>query len=150
MTLLEAASEQKAPPRGWIALNVGMTCGSNTYLLGGTIGDMGIVFLISLSAYLVTAGFERTATHQVFSVAVGAIWITAWALIASQFIPGVSIDTDIVGAIMFYVPGITIANGIRDITSGNLITGAVRLLDALLVALILAFGVSRGAKVAIF
>ncbi|MCK9222525.1 MAG: threonine/serine exporter family protein [Limnochordia bacterium] len=152
--LLRAVSDKKPSHRGWIALNVGIASGSITYLLGGGLSDLGIVCLISMTAYLISAGLERVGRYRILSIATGAVWITAWVLISSQFIEGLSIETDIVGALMFYVPGITITNGIRDITSGNLISGAARLLDALLVALTLAFGVglvlSLGTKVAIF
>ena len=45
------------------------------------------------------------------------------------------------GAIMPLVPGIAFTNGIRDIADGDYISGAVRLLDAILVFLCIAIGV---------
>ena len=47
----------------------------------------------------------------------------------------------IVGAIIPLVPGVPFTNGIRDIADGDYISGAVRLLDAILVFLCVAIGV---------
>ena len=47
----------------------------------------------------------------------------------------------IIGAIIPLVPGVPFTNGIRDIANGDYISGAVRLLDAILVFLCIAIGV---------
>ena len=110
--------------------------------------------MISCTAHLLSSWLNRMTRYRILSTAAGAVWVTFWVLAASRLVQGLSVDTAIVGALMLYVPGITITNGIRDLTAGNLLSGAARVLDALLVALILAFGVgavlSLNAKVAIF
>ena len=45
------------------------------------------------------------------------------------------------GAIMPLVPGVAFTNGIRDIADGDYISGAVRMLDAILVFVSIAIGV---------
>ena len=47
----------------------------------------------------------------------------------------------IIGSIIPLVPGVPFTNGIRDIADGDYISGAVRLLDAMLVFLCVAIGV---------
>ena len=47
----------------------------------------------------------------------------------------------IIGSIIPLVPGVPFTNGIRDIADGDYISGAVRLLDAILVFLCVAIGV---------
>ena len=47
----------------------------------------------------------------------------------------------IIGTILPLVPGIAFTNGIRDLADGDYISGAVRLLDAILVFVCVAIGV---------
>jgi len=152
--ILQRLSQRK-PLSPWrVAPQVGLACGSIAYLIGGSLLDGGIVWLISCTAHLLSSWLNRMTRYRILSTAAGAVWVTFWVLAASRLVQGLSVDTAIVGALMLYVPGITITNGIRDLTAGNLLSGAARVLDALLVALILAFGVgavlSLNAKVAIF
>lgn len=51
-----------------------------------------------------------------------------------------SMSPMISGTIMTLVPGVAFTNGIRDITNGDYISGAVRMLDAILVFLSIAIG----------
>ena len=53
----------------------------------------------------------------------------------------------IIGSIMPLVPGVPFTNAIRDIADGDYISGAVRMLDALLVFLCIAIGVGMGIAV---
>ena len=54
---------------------------------------------------------------------------------------GSHLENVISGAIMPMVPGVAFANGIRDIADGDYISGAVRLLDAILRFICIAIGV---------
>jgi uncharacterized membrane protein YjjP (DUF1212 family) len=54
---------------------------------------------------------------------------------------GSNISHMISGSIMPLVPGLAFANGIRDIANGDYISGAVRLLDAVLIFISVAIGV---------
>ena len=54
---------------------------------------------------------------------------------------GEDINHMIIGSIIPLVPGVPFTNGIRDIADGDYISGAVRLLDAMLVFLCVAIGV---------
>ena len=42
---------------------------------------------------------------------------------------------------MTLVPGVALTNGIRDLISGELIAGSVKIMEALFIAIALAFGV---------
>jgi len=50
----------------------------------------------------------------------------------------------IIGSIMPLIPGVAFTNSIRDIADGDYISGAVRMLDALLVFFCIAIGVGMG------
>lgn len=52
-----------------------------------------------------------------------------------------SLNTVIVGPLMTLVPGVALTNGIRDLISGELLAGSARIMEALFIAVALAFGV---------
>ena len=52
-----------------------------------------------------------------------------------------SINTVIIGPLMTLVPGVSLTNGIRDLISGELIAGSAKIMEALFIAIALAFGV---------
>jgi len=58
---------------------------------------------------------------------------------------GLSITADfntvIIGPLMTLVPGVSLTNGIRDLISGELIAGTTKMMEALFIAIALAFGV---------
>ena len=52
-----------------------------------------------------------------------------------------SLNTVIIGPLMTLVPGVALTNGIRDLISGELLAGSARVMEALFIAVALAFGV---------
>ena len=60
---------------------------------------------------------------------------------------GSNIDNIIIGVIMLLVPGVAITNSVRDIMSGEFITGAITMIKAFFIALAIAFGVGVGLKI---
>jgi uncharacterized membrane protein YjjP (DUF1212 family) len=53
----------------------------------------------------------------------------------------IEIDRVIIGSLMPLVPGVAIVNSIRDIISGDFVSGTSRLTEAILIAVALALGV---------
>ena len=68
-------------------------------------------------------------------------WVTFWCLVICALLPGRNLSPMIIGTILPLVPGIAFTNGIRDLADGDSISGAVRLLDAMLVFVCVAIGV---------
>ena len=68
-------------------------------------------------------------------------WVTFWCLVICALLPGRNLSPMIIGTILPLVPGIAFTNGIRDLADGDYISGAVRLLDAMLVFVCVAIGV---------
>ena len=56
-------------------------------------------------------------------------------------LPALNVDTATIGALMVLTPGVALTMGIRDILNADYLSGAIRLLDAVLVAGSLACGV---------
>ena len=60
---------------------------------------------------------------------------------AGNFAVDAQIDSVIIGSLMPLVPGVAIVNAIRDIISGDFVSGTSRLTEAVLIAVALALGV---------
>ncbi len=63
-------------------------------------------------------------------------------ILAVRFGLGQSTDNIIIGSVMPLVPGVQITNAVRDLITGNLISGPARGIEALICACALGFGVS--------
>ena len=60
--------------------------------------------------------------------------------LTTAVIPGLHMDTIIMGDIMLMIPGLAITNAVRNMLVGDTISGAVRLLESLIWAAALAGG----------
>ena len=54
--------------------------------------------------------------------------------------PLIHLDKILIGEVMLLIPGIPLTNSLRDMFSGNTISGMLRFLEAILTALVIAFG----------
>ena len=62
------------------------------------------------------------------------------ALLLCRIGPQFHADKVFIGIIMLLIPGITLTNSIRDILLGDIISGSLRLVEAILLAAVLALG----------
>ena len=74
----------------------------------------------------------------------GGALVTLICILCYRLGFGEHLNHMIIGSIIPLVPGVPFTNGIRDIADGDYISGAVRLLDAILVFLCIAIGVGVG------
>ena len=77
----------------------------------------------------IIGGFAAALLSLLFVKAVSVLMISA------------SIEKVIVGPLMTLVPGVSLTNGIRDLISGELLAGSAKIMEALFIAIALAFGV---------
>lgn len=80
-------------------------------------------------------GMNRIIKNIICSAAGG---LCAWTLTRMGL--GHSIDKIIIGNIMLLVPGVALTNGVRDMIHGDIISGGLRLLEAVLISVALAVG----------
>lgn len=110
------------------------------YTFGGTFVDAAIAFVVGFlffatAIYLDEKKLSRLLTNIICSAA-----LTLIAAIFTTYLAG-NMDRVMIGCLMPLVPGVSFTNAIRDIAASNYISGAVRLIDALLVAFGIAIGV---------
>ena len=84
---------------------------------------------------------RRWHVSRIFSDIISAAAGTAVALLCRVLWPPLDVSTAAIGALMVLTPGVSLAMGIRDIINADYLSGAIRLLDAVLVAGCLAGGV---------
>lgn len=133
--------KKKTPPFIEVfATSLGAGCFS--ILLGGTIWD-GLASLVSgaiLGLFLVFVSSKYLS--KITGNLVASALVTIICLLFNEL---TSVPTNMMamigGSIIPLVPGVAFVNGIRDIGDGDYISGAVRLLDSMLVFLCIAVGV---------
>ena len=109
----------------------GVGSGGFCYLLGGQAMDMLAAFLSGFLLYVVLLAFEKRekTTSKIVLNMIGGFCVSLFAVFFYRIGLG-------------NTPGSILVNAVRDFAEGNYIGGGVRFLDALMVALGIALGVS--------
>ena len=110
-------------------------------LLGGGVADSVSAFIAGFLLYIFVLKVAVPRLSKIVSNILGGMMVVLVCLACHQLGLGSNLSPMISGAIMPLVPGIAFTNGIRDIADGDYISGAVRLLDAVLVFMCIAIGV---------
>ena len=101
---------------------------------GAASAVVGIAVIWLLNA-LSKRDHNLLATNFVASFAAGLLSITM-----VHFGIGIHVDKIMIGAIMIQIPGIAMTNAVRDMLTGDLATGLLRLVNSLLLAAVIACG----------
>ena len=91
--------------------------------------------LLLLGIFLSTYGRNRVVYSLITSLVAGILCILSIYL-------GIGQNTDkvMIGSIMLLIPGINLMNALRDMMCGDIITGILRLAEALMMAVAIAAG----------
>ena len=128
-------------------LATGLGSGGFCYLLGGTLRDSLIDFFVGLVLGVFLLYLGGRLSKLVRNLLGGAL-VTLLCIAFFSLHAGGNLDYMIIGTIMPMVPGVSFTNGVRDIANGDYLSGAVRLLDAMLIFLSIAIGV--GAVISLY
>lgn len=107
---------------------------------GGPVDCLG-AFVAGLILYVYVLKVSAPHLSKIVGNIFGGMLVVLVSLAFHHMNIGVDIAHMISGSIMPLVPGVAFANGIRDMAGGDYISGAVRLLDAVLVFISIAIGV---------
>lgn len=111
-------------------------------LLGGNnIPNFIATFITSILAVMLYKKIMKLSSIAAFSSLAAASFIAFVGLLLSQLYIIGSPTTLIVGSIMPLLPGVSFIKGIRDLISGDLISGVARAFDACVTAVSIACGV---------
>ncbi len=122
-----------------LASGVGSAC--FCYLFGGSLRDSAVAFVAGMLLYVFLLLIRTSHISKITKNICGGMLVTLTCIVSNQIGLGENLSHMVIGSIIPLVPGVAFTNGIRDIADGDYISGAVRLLDAILVFLCIAIGV---------
>lgn len=113
-----------------------------TLFWGGTLLDAVIAFPCGLiTKYTVTLA-KRFQTNLFFSNVLSGCFSAVIPVLLGRVFPAVHTDMIIIGTIMLLVPGIAIANVMRDVLAGDTLTALTRLTEVLIVGVGVTVGIA--------
>ena len=113
---------------------------SFSFLFGGNWRDAVVAIISLFFLALVEKIFRKNKLNGIFTNLMGGMMATAISLFFFQIGFVFSFSTSIIAALMLLAPGISFTNSIRDIISGDFISGVSRGVEALTVGIALATG----------
>ena len=129
-----------------IALAVGISSAMFTLLFENVLDsvvffDLAVTFLGSFFAQCVCSSSRLRGTYQftvtfLFSAIIGILSVLAVSLTGIG-----NLDVIFIGAITPLLPGLSFTNAIRDTVMGDLVSGTVRIVETLLIAVAIAGGI---------
>ncbi|WP_294497399.1 threonine/serine exporter family protein [uncultured Gemmiger sp.] len=138
------AEIRAVPSRRAAALAAASAAGSAcfAYLFGGFLAEAVVALAAGAAESLLVQLCRKKRISRIFSDILSAAAGTTVALFCrAVLLPELDADTAIIGALMVLTPGVSLTMGVRDIINADYLSGAIRLLDAILVAGCLACGV---------
>ena len=114
------------------------------YLFGGSPADTAAAFLVGLVLYGYVLYLSAPHMSKIVGNIGGGLLLTLLCSLLLSVGIGEHLNFMIIGSIMPLIPGVSFVNSIRDIADGDYISGSVRMLDALLAFVCIAFGVGSG------
>jgi uncharacterized membrane protein YjjP (DUF1212 family) len=124
-----------------LTFSSGIVSATFCYLFGGGLLDSLAAFFTGLILYFFLIPAKRWKLSKIVSNILGSVVITLCALCFTGLGFGGQADKIIIGAIMPMAPGVPLTTSIRDFFNGDYLSGAIRMLDAILIAACIAIGV---------
>lgn len=109
-------------------------------VFGGNIRDFFISFLIGCLINSTSIVLKYLQSNEFFINTICGALVAFVALLSTSLNISVHANTIIIGSIMVLVPGLSITNSIRDTIAGDLLSGILGAIDAILVASAIAVG----------
>ena len=132
----------KASFDAWIRiLGCGISSAMFAFLFGGGVSDMICGLFISMGAIKIDLELEKYEVNLFLLNIICSVFVAAAAVFLYKARIGERLDIMIAGSIMPLLPGFSLTNGIRDFINGDLLSGASRLFEALLIAVAIAVSI---------
>ena len=122
-------------------LFTGLCSASFAIMFGGDWFDFAYTFFVGSVLGLsmrITSHYDMSFFPETF---IGTMVISILAFIGASASPRLHMDMIIIGSIMPLVPGLQITNALRDIMSGDFVSGMIGITKGIFVALAIALGV---------
>jgi uncharacterized membrane protein YjjP (DUF1212 family) len=124
-----------------------ISVGCFTFLFGGSLLDCLNAFFTGFILQVLLFQLRKSRISDVLVHIAGGIMISFIVLTLINLGVGSNYNAIIIGSLMLMVPGITLTTAARDVLKADYLSGAARLLDAVIVATSLAAGVGTALRV---
>lgn len=145
--LLDRIEKSPVNPNWLICLGASLNSFCFAFMFGGYIFEAIFAFIIGLALRMSLIGISRFGLNSFITSMFSGAFIALFANLLGLLNPVLNIDIStfvvMIATLMQVVPGLAIVNGIRDIISGDLVSGTARIIDAFMIAA----GLSTGAVV---
>ncbi|MBR2354582.1 MAG: threonine/serine exporter family protein [Clostridia bacterium] len=138
--MLRQAKKKKPYPR-WVASFLGsmLAAGGFAVFFGGTLMDGVVAALIGLLMALITL-VEVKRINFLAKTLINAFLAGTLACLAVAFGFGDNEGMIMIGTIMLQIPGVAFSAALRDLLCGDVLAGSLKTVQAVLSALMIAFG----------
>lgn len=123
----------------------GMGGGFFVLLFGGKFIEFILAYFASAATIYATDAIDSKHLNFFIKNMIGGFIATLFSVISVSLITliglSATVNMVIIGPLMMLVPGVSLTNGIRDLISGELLAGSAKIMEALFIAIALAFGV---------
>lgn len=114
--------------------------GAFTLFFGGNVTESIVSLVVGGIVRFVVLLADKCALNKIFAKFLCCFCATAMAFIAVRLGIIASVDMIIIGNIMTLIPGIGLTNALRDLFTGDSISGLLRSIEAILIALAISAG----------
>lgn len=130
----------KAPMKSKRYVGCALAAGAFAVFFGGGIVDGIIAAIFALMICFLQLKAQNVFPNEVFFYFVCSFVTGVGIYLCGKFMPVMNVDKVIIGDIMIVIPGISTTNAVRDMLIGETISGAMKLVECLVVAGALAAG----------
>ena len=138
---IEKIKKEKASPISLKVFGATLASGAYSILLGGNIVEILSSFLVGYLAFRFSVFLERNNINFFVVNFLYGLILSLLSLIINEFTP-VSINIIIISGMMAFVPGVILTNAVRDLMSGDSLSGITGISVAILISVALAVGVA--------
>lgn len=141
---LKAIAAESGPPMWRATLMTALAAGSFALMFGGGWQPFLVACVCGFLTQIMLVRVRRVDNSLVLVALFGGIICAAVTMAAFYLLrlPPQSVETALAGAIMPLISGLMMTNAVRDTLYGDLLSGIARSLEALLVAVMVALGIS--------
>lgn len=128
--------------RNYRTISAGIASLSLMFLLGGNYNDILLAFFIGSIGYYISSNLYAKFKMKFINDLLAVLAISLLAVLSNRLGIVTNLDSLIIGCVMPLVPGLAITTAMRDMFEGHVVTGIVRSVEALLVAIVIGFGIA--------
>lgn len=137
--MIASAKTARPYPSFWVTVGSVIAAGAFALFFGGSWRDGIAAALIGLVLALLDR-IELRAINQMAKTVLLSFVLGLLSFATVKIGLGQNIEFVAIGTIMLLIPGVETGNALRDLLCGDLLSGSLRILQAMLLAVMIAFG----------